>query len=328
MAAGLAGHVLLQLKNNEETSRSLLEQHVVVAYPTFAILNAQGEVVARNIGFGDSADWLQWVAAVAADPLTITERKARFAAQPTCPDAMILGRAAYVQMEPLEAEDYFRRALELDRTMAVQADAPYHWFVTLYRGVGMERVPVEHVIAVTQELLSAPDLRADHALSICQRLADTKDFIDAEQLAAFMRSAFPVIMASKDEALRQRRDRFLVDYALVVEGNREKALAYKRSSMPANWQADPNQLNSFAWWCHEQAINVDEAARLARKAVDLSTPGRAQANILDTLAELVNRQGRPQEALALIRQAIALNPESTYLQGQQQRFEELIAQQH
>ena len=176
------------------------------------------------------------------------------------------------------------------------------------------------------ETLQDPDIQPVQAISICRRLTSEKELIGTEQHARLLRIVHSVIEGAADEDLKEQRAGFLVEYALAAENDPEKALVFKREAMPAKWRGDPYSLNSFAWWCHEHSINLDEAETLACLAVDLSTPGRDQANRLDTLAELVNQQGRPAEALHLIRRALDLNPSSGHLQGQVARFEELVGQ--
>ena len=114
-------------------------------------------------------------------------------------------------------------------------------------------------------------------------------------------------------------------YALIVEQDPQKALSLKRQSLPEGWLSDPDALNEFAWWCFENRVNLKEAETLSRKSIELSQPGAEQANYLDTLAELVNLRGNTEEAAALIREALQMNPESRYLKDQLARFEDIMA---
>jgi tetratricopeptide (TPR) repeat protein len=81
-------------------------------------------------------------------------------------------------------------------------------------------------------------------------------------------------------------------------------------------------LNDTAWMIaisgepsHPQ---LGVALRLAERAVDLSE--RDDANILDTLAEVLFQLGRPTDALAAIDEAIRLEPGERYFREQRQRF--------
>lgn len=81
-------------------------------------------------------------------------------------------------------------------------------------------------------------------------------------------------------------------------------------------------LNDTAWMI---AISGDSAEsqlkvalRLAERAVDLSA--RRDANMLDTLAEVLFQVGRRAEALSTIDEAIRLEPQERYFREQRRRF--------
>ena len=99
----------------------------------------------------------------------------------------------------------------------------------------------------------------------------------------------------------------------------ETALALRRDHLSLEWRNDAEALNSFAWWCFEHNVNLVEAESLARRGVKL-TNGTERANILDTLAEIVNARGRRDEAKRLIDKALKLDPKSDHLVGQKVRF--------
>jgi tetratricopeptide (TPR) repeat protein len=114
------------------------------------------------------------------------------------------------------------------------------------------------------------------------------------------------------------------DYALLVQEDEAKAIELKKEAQPDNWREDANALNNFAWWCFERKVNLDEAADLAQKGIELAEPGRQKANIYDTLAEICNLSGDCGKAVDLIRLAVAEDPENEYFQKQLARFEETL----
>jgi len=81
---------------------------------------------------------------------------------------------------------------------------------------------------------------------------------------------------------------------------------------------DADLLNSLAWFCATADMFIAEAVVAAERAVALSPD---DANILDTLAEAYFRDGRPGEAVATIKRAIEIDPESAYFREQLERFE-------
>jgi hypothetical protein len=84
----------------------------------------------------------------------------------------------------------------------------------------------------------------------------------------------------------------------------------------------PELLNDTAWMIaitpEPTPPALDVALRLAERAVGES--GRSDANILDTLAEVLFRIGRPAQAVETIDEAIALEPGEAYFREQRRRF--------
>jgi hypothetical protein len=131
--------------------------------------------------------------------------------------------------------------------------------------------------------------------------------------------------SSEDEAVVKYRTSVLPSYALLVEKDETKAVEYKKASLGDGWMEKPGTLNSFAWWCFENNINLDEAYKMAKKGVDLSQPGPDRAMILDTQAEICNAMDDCQQALELIQMAIKDDPNREAYKRQEKRFLELLA---
>lgn len=82
------------------------------------------------------------------------------------------------------------------------------------------------------------------------------------------------------------------------------------------------ELNEIAWLTATEgkpaAADLEAALRLAEKAVELTE--RTQPQVLDTLAEVLFQLGRVEEALAVIQEAILLDPGQSYYTEQRRRF--------
>jgi len=112
--------------------------------------------------------------------------------------------------------------------------------------------------------------------------------------------------------------------ALLVDKTGSHAARIKKETYPDGWKEDPLLLNSYAWWCFENRVNLEEAEAFARRAVDRIGPGEEQANIMDTLAEIRHARGDTEDALHWIERALQVNPRSRYLRSQRERFRELL----
>jgi tetratricopeptide (TPR) repeat protein len=82
---------------------------------------------------------------------------------------------------------------------------------------------------------------------------------------------------------------------------------------------DPNALNGFAWFCAKRKFGFEQALPVALKAAELSDrdPG-----ILDTLAELYFAMGDYENAIKIGEEALASEPEDTYLEKQLIKYRE------
>jgi hypothetical protein len=133
------------------------------------------------------------------------------------------------------------------------------------------------------------------------------------------------IASSAEELPRGLVNAIELQTAMYVDEDMDAAVALKRGTMPEGWMENPDQLNSFAWWCFENKVNLEEAQTLALKGIELAEPGKSRAQILDTAAEICNELGNCDEAVRLIKLAMVEDPASDYYAEQLTRFEEAAA---
>ena len=119
----------------------------------------------------------------------------------------------------------------------------------------------------------------------------------------------------------------LIDYKLFVEKDIDGAIALRKARLPEGWEQNTDALNSFAWWCFENQVNLEEGERLARNAVELAEDGADKAMILDTLAEICNLRGSCKDAVLYIEMAIKSDPDRQYYKKQLTRFQKELAAQ-
>jgi len=112
-----------------------------------------------------------------------------------------------------------------------------------------------------------------------------------------------------------------VAHALIVQGDKDRALDLKLAAQPEGWQDDASRLNSVAWWCFENGVNQEQALDWALRGAELAASDADRAEILDTAAELCHALGNCDQAIATIKEAIALNPGREYYQKQLAKFE-------
>ena len=161
-------------------------------------------------------------------------------------------------------------------------------------------------------------------LFVAGSMADlARDRKDPALFAPYLEPALESSESLTDERAKRMRSDLEISGALLVKGDRDLAVAMKKTSMPAQWEASAGDVNKFAWWCFENQVNLEEAERLARKGADLAKPGEEKAEILDTAAEICNLLGNCDDAVSLAERAAKEDPKEEHYARQLKRFAEL-----
>ncbi len=299
----------------------LAKDHAIRGYPTYVLASAEGQTLDRWIGYA-KAMFLENFADAMADLTPIEEKRARFDSQQSATVAAALGRYHQASGEPGEALRYYRAAQDLNRdpersyAMAV--------FRNVARGIPDSTATLGDLKAAADAVLAWEATPPGDLLQVASTtLRVATRYGEASDAAPYLEAALRATAGSEDPQIQEHRREMLADHAVYVLADPDKATAYKKEAMGEGWLTDASTLNSFAWWCFENGINLDEAGDLAARGVDLAAEGREKAMILDTLAEIRCAQGDPHEALALIERAVAQDPDGEYYQRQLARLQEL-----
>jgi len=297
----------------------------VKGYPMFVLTDSHGAPLDRWVGYASPDDFIKTLADATSDPITVEARRARFATSPTTSDAARLARITATESKLQEAVDLYTRAEALDP--AAKGKYAYESFEVYAHG--FFKGSVFTAAAVNQAAtaaLNAPNVTPAQQLELARVMSGVGQQAKDPKLAIpYLKAAVAGTATSTDPKVVAGRRSLMVDYALLVESNPTKALAYKREAMPEGWMEDPDGLNDFAWWCFENKINLEEAESLARKGVELASAGRKKAMILDTAAEICNLRGSCKDAVGLIELAMKEDPKSEYYPKQLERFRKELA---
>ncbi len=317
--------MLVKVDARAEENQALRDAHGVWLYPSFVVLNAQGEPLASWAGFADAEAWSSDLGRIAADPITLAKRRARLIEAPTFVDALVLGEEALRSRRLREAEQLLRQAQALDPQAAAEEDVLGSLLRTAFYGFGSDYGP-EEATAILTEVLASSHVTADHAIYLSSRLYRAVRRGDAEltQVAPLLQKAYPLVESAKDDSHQEHRQSVLADHAVYVEQDPEKGLRLRRAALPDDWESDADELNGLAWWCFERRVHLAQAETWARQAVEAAPAGPSKANALDTLAQILHLRGETRAALTLIEEALELDPGSSYLKEQRDRFTEIL----
>jgi|WetSurMetagenome_2_1015567.scaffolds.fasta_scaffold101306_2 thioredoxin-related protein len=106
----------------------------------------------------------------------------------------------------------------------------------------------------------------------------------------------------KSEMVRGAYSTLWRSYTKAKEG--ERARKYFESYLSSN-PTDARAMNAYAWGCAENGVNLDHAAAVAQKAVEISTKPDERASYLDTYATVEFARGNSARAIELEEQALA-----------------------
>ena len=324
IAGALDAVVFTSIDAEKGEGIELAKKYGVSAFPTYTMMTAEGELIESWIGYGGPEWFIEAFDTAMADPTTFDEKQARFAKNPTAEGAKNLGRIATATGQYADAMAYLEKAEKLDPEVDVTAeyldaaftrarkDSDYSW--DQYIAVASERVLENDADAATT-LYAA--YYVGRATASEEDHATVKPFLvkSREMLAATDEELSPGLVQAVE-----------LQASLVLDEDMDAAVDYKRSHMREGWMEDADQLNSFAWWCFENGVNLEEAQKMALKGVELADAGKQRAMVLDTAAEICNALGNCDEAIALIKQAMEEEPGNEYYGEQLARFEEAAAE--
>jgi len=282
----------------------LAKQFKVRGYPTYVLVDSEGMPIARWTGYAKDY-FLETMTDVMADLATIDERTVRFTAEPNLDDALALAKYYAEEGDYVRAVDYFTQAGELDSEKDYALDV----FENKASGVRGEFFTYEDAALAAERVFQSGEaedmVQAAGTMSNLARRADKPD-----DQAKYLKRGIDVVVAEDDDHTLRNQKRLLIDYDLYVTSDSAQAVELKKSTYSEGWTENPAALNSFAWWCFENLVNLEEAEALSRKAVELSKPGGDRAQILDTAAQICKALGKLDEAIILMKQAVTDDPEN------------------
>lgn len=269
----LASVVLFTADVAQEEGSLLNQEYRVRGYPTFALLTPEGAPITTWVGY-QKTHFLESLSDALADPTTIEEKTARFAARPTVELAVRLAEHHAARSAYAEAVQYYREAQRLNTDP--DRDYLFDVFSTISSSVfgrGTDSVfSRSDLVAAADAVFNSPRRSSADVIGVGSTMASLvyPPQSDTALAAAYIEAA--VLATAQDaEARASLGGKYLlVDHALYVLKDREQALAHRRAVLTEGWQDDYKQLLIFAAWCHEQRVNLPEAETLAERGVGLA----------------------------------------------------------
>lgn len=322
IATALEDVVFTSIDAEKGEGIALAEKYGVTGFPTYVVVNTDGELIESWAGYGGPDHFLGAFEVALADPTTFEQKKARYAAEPTAASAQALARVSSATGDYAGAMEYMLAAESLDQDLDLGSEL----LESAYRRVRSDDAyALDDYLALARERVIEGE--ADAATTVLTTyFVDqlTKDETGHETVRPFLAKSRAAI-ASGAEVSAGLANAVELRALILVDGDLDAAVEKKRGMMAEGWREDASQLNAFAWWCFENNVNLVEAQQLALEGIELAAPGKERAMILDTAAELCNALGNCGQAIELTRKAIESDPDNEYYGEQLARFEEILA---
>ncbi len=314
--------ILYRVDCEKGAGRDLAKEFNIRAYPTFILVNKDGQMLDIWLGF-EKASFIKTLDDARTDLTTIEEKKARYKALPDLRSAAVLGRYSSAIGEYKDAVNYFRRAYVLSSD--TRADYVFDIFENTASGARKNIFTYDDVSQAAEAIINGPKRDPWQVVQvITEMIGIAKNLNKTDDVAKYTQAGLDATSVSDDPDIKNMHSELMVEFALSVKHDTATAVEYKKAAMPDGWQTDAGRLNEFAWWCFENKTNLTEAEQLSRKSIELAKPGREISNCYDTLAEIVNAKGNPKEALELSKKAVTEDPSNKYFPTQVERFQKAV----
>jgi tetratricopeptide (TPR) repeat protein len=317
--------VFLDIDCEKGDGPKLAEKYGIRAYPTYIMVNPQGEVTDAWVGYPGPEAWAQYVAAGSADRRTIPAKVKAYESEPTLALAKALANHASSASDYRASVEYYKKARELDPAEA--GDYTQSILYSLYYGSGEDVFSAEEIKAEADFALASKDATAGDKVDLASLITDVAANVDDPEMAVpYIEAALMASEGSTDEEVIAGRKELEISHALIAQKDKPKALKLKKASMDEDWQDDLRTVNRFAYWCFENEVNLKEAEKLTMAGVDKAEDDTMRNRFLNTAAEICFTTGRTEEAIVHMKRILESDPDRGYFQRQLVRFEEALGE--
>ncbi|MBU8871690.1 MAG: hypothetical protein KOO60_12560 [Gemmatimonadales bacterium] len=323
--AAIAGVVFLDVDCEKGDGPKLAEKYNIRGYPTYIMVDPQGEVTDAWIGYPGPENWAAFVTAGSKDRRTIPQKKNAYEQESTLALARSLANHAATSSDYRASVEYFNKARELDPAGA--KDYTQEILYNLYYGSGENIFTADEIKAEADFVLAGEGATAEDKVDLAQLITSVAENMnDPEMAVPYIEAGLKASEGATDENVVAGRRELEISHALIAEKDKDKALRLKRASLDEDWQSDLRTVNSFAYWCFKNDLNLVESETLVTAGIEQAEDDTMRNRFLNTAAEICNATGRTEEAVTHIKRILETDPDRGYFQRQLTRFEEILAE--
>ncbi len=254
------------------------------------------------------------------DRTTINTRLARFETNPVYRDGLFLAGFYSKTGEYLKAVNYYRRSVAIGKPNL--ADYAYDIFENMANAVWQEKIDFDSVFPTADAVLISNRVMPTKIVKTAQLMTRLcRKFNRSHDAAKYLEAGMQTTLKTDNNKQNMMYRLLLADQTLYIKDDTVRAIAIKKDALGPGWENERDKFYDYAQWCLEREIDLDEAEKFARKAIDQVYPGKYRARVLNTVAEICFARGKKDEAIEAINRAIDEEPNNLLYQNQLERFQ-------
>jgi tetratricopeptide (TPR) repeat protein len=280
-------------------------------------------VIKRWTGYtGGATPFVRMLNQALADLVTVDDREASFKANPTYNDALKLAGYFAENREYVKAVGYYHRAVSMGKPHSY--DYSFEIFKNTANAVWTDMIPFDSVLPAADAVLVSKQASVKNIIKVGQLMARLgRKMNKTDRIGKYLKTGIDAT-AGSGPTYKASRDDLMADYALHVKGDTVEAVRIKKGSMGEGWNEERDKFYSFAKWCLERKINLEEAEMHTRRTVNLVYPGQYRARVYGTLAAICEARGDIRGALRSMELAVEQQPDSEYYNEQLNQYREKL----
>jgi len=280
-----------------------------ISFPLFILANSEGDPIVRWSGYSQPNRFVEALNHALEDQTTVKERMERVRSNPNYPDSYFLANYFAGMEEHMAAVRYYKQAQNLGASQ--NANFEYEIFSNTADAAWKDQVSLDSVYPAAERFMNARGKTLDEIGRFGMGLSRlARKYSNTDSLGKYLDYALKTLKNPGNAKLNNVRMLLLSEHALMVKFDTTAAIEIQKSSMGEGWEDNPSRYYRFARWCLERRLNLEEAERYARMAVQRAPEGEFKAGVYSTLAEICYERGKIADAVMAIEKAIDIYPDN------------------
>jgi tetratricopeptide (TPR) repeat protein len=294
----------------------LKKSYNIKGNPTFILANKNAETLYRWWGY-TKENFFKEMGTGFADLSTIVEKKKRYTDTPDIGTAKTLAIYYNTLNDNEKAVKYYSDAAKYDP----ENDYDFEIYEIYLSGHRRKIYTIDQLTSAADKALVSKNIATQSRAQIYAQMSSlVNSYESSDIMLNYVKNGHEFISEHDNITSKWVLNSIRIAHALYIDKDDKKAVELKKGTFDEGWYDNTGDLNNFSWWCFENKINLEEAEKLGRRGIKLAAAGHNKAMILDTVAEIVNLRGNPEEAVALMEEAMKEDPESAYYKKQIEKF--------